>query len=160
MFRFRLERVLQHRQREVDARSRDVATTQLAVQEAEAARIAADRQLQQCRADLAAGRQGRLDATALQRATAWQDELVSRCESAQENLESARRALIAAQERLQQAWRDREVLERLRSRQRQEWQQEQERREQHALDEIGSIRSALAGRGDRAGSGSTSPGGD
>ena len=71
MFRFRLERVLQHRQREVDARSRDVATTQLAVQEAEAARIAADRQLQQCRADLAAGRQGRLDATALQRATAW-----------------------------------------------------------------------------------------
>jgi len=145
MFRFRLERVLQHRQREVDARSREVAAIQRALQEREDRLAQAGRQLQQCRAELAARRHGELDPGALQRATAWQEELVTRRQTAEQDLAAARLDLNAAQERLQQAWRDREVLERLRQRQRQEWQQEEARRERRALDEIGAIRSALAG---------------
>ena len=146
MFRFRLERVLQHRQREVDARSREVAEAQLAVQRAESGLAAASRRLHLSRAESAARRQGSLDATELQRGLAWQDELVARREAAAGVLAAARGELAAAQERLQQAWRDREVLERLRQRQREEWEQEQARRERRALDEIGAIRSALAGR--------------
>jgi flagellar export protein FliJ len=160
MFRFRLERVLQHRQREVDACSRDVAAAQRALQEAEQELSWAVRDLARCRAEIAAGRQGRLDAAALQRATAWQDELVGRRTAAEQSVAAARRGLVTAQGKLQQAWRDREMLERLRQRQRQEWEQEQARRERRALDEIGAIRSALAGRRRTEGPETTSPGGE
>lgn len=160
MFRFRLERVLQHRQREVDTCSREVARAQRLVQEAEAGVAAATRQLQQSRAEIAARRLVSLDREELQRACSWQDELVRRQAVAEARLVSARQSMQAAQEKLRQAWRDREVLERLRSRQRQEWEQEQARRERHALDEIGAIRSALAGRHGASGEGSTHSGGD
>lgn len=146
MFRFRLERVLQHRQREVDARSRDVADALARVQEAEARRDAAARELQRHRYEGARQRQGNLDAMTLQQQATWQDELAHRQQTCADAVSAARDTLAVAQQRLQEAWRDREVLERLRDRQQGEWRQEQARRERRALDEIGSIRSALAGQ--------------
>jgi flagellar FliJ protein len=146
MFRFRLERVLQHRRREVDARSRDVAEALNHVQRAQDRRESVARDLQRHRHEGARQRLGHLDAGALQRLATWQDELSSRVRACEEAVADARAALATAQARLQQAWRDREVLERLRDRQRDEWRHEQARRERRALDEIGSIRSALAGR--------------
>ena len=146
MFRFRLERVLQHRQREVDSRSRDVATAHAQLQQAEATVADAVNQLQSYRAEVTARRQGSLDAMALQLSTTWQDELVTRRSAAEDLVVESRRTLVTVQEHLQQAWRDREVLERLRQRQRQEWEEEEARRERRALDEIGAIRSALARR--------------
>jgi flagellar export protein FliJ len=160
MFRFRLERVLQHRCREVDARSREVAAAQHVLQEAEQRRDEAQRQLLQCRADSAARRQEGLDATALEQAAAWQQELAARCRACEELVAGARRNFAAAREGLQQAWRDREVLERLRERQRLEWEQEQARRERRALDEIGAIRAALAERSPGAGADRMSSGGE
>ncbi len=160
MFRFRLERVLQHRQREVDARSRDVASAQRSLRDAEEELGRASRQLQQGRAEIAAGRQGRMDPIALQRGTAWQDELAARRLAAEQIVALARKELATTQEHLQEAWRDREVLERLRQRQRQEWDLEQARRERRALDEIGAIRSALSGRRRNKDAGVMSPGGE
>ena len=160
MFRFRLERVLQHRQREVDSRSRDVATAHADLQQAEATVADAVDQLQRYRAEVAARRQGSLDATSLRRNTAWQGELVTRRSTAEAVVAESRRMLATEQEHLQQAWRDREVLERLRQRQRQEWEEEQAGRERRALDEIGAIRSALARRKQGPRTSTSMPGGD
>jgi flagellar FliJ protein len=160
MFRFRLERVLQHRQREVDSRSREVATAHADLQQAEATVADALGQLQRYGAEVAARRQGSLDATSLQRNTAWQGELVTRRSAAEVLAAESRRRLATVQEHLQQAWRDREVLERLRQRQRQEWEQEEARRERRALDEIGAIRSALARRKHGPRTSTSMPGGD
>ena len=71
---------------------------------------------------------------------------MTRRSAAEDLVVESRRTLVTVQEHLQQAWRDREVLERLRQRQRQEWEEEEARRERRALDEIGAIRSALARR--------------
>ena len=48
---------------------------------------------------------------------------------------------------LAEAWRDREVLERLRQRRHEEWRAEQERRERAELDEIGQQRAGRARTG-------------
>ena len=159
MFRFRLERVLQHRQREVDSRSRDVATAHADLQQAEATVADAVNQLQSYRAEVAARRLGSLDAMTLQLNTAWQDELVTRRSAAETLVVERRRTLETVQEHLQQAWRDREVLERLRQRQRREWEEDQARRERRALDEIGAIRSALARRKNGPRASTSMPGG-
>lgn len=160
MFRFRLERVLQHRQRQVDARSRDVAVAQADLQQAEATVADALVQLRRYRAEVAARRRGELDAASLQQHTGWQDELVTRQSVAEARVEESRQQLATVQGHLQQAWRDREVLERLRQRQRQEWEQEEVRRERRALDEIGAIRSALARRKNGVQTNTSMPGGD
>jgi flagellar FliJ protein len=146
MFRFRLEKVLQHRRRQVQARSRDVATARAALTRAQQAHTAAARDLQESREAVGASRRaGRLDAVSLMRDGAWHDRREQDLAQLALAVREAEQRVAAAQERLTDAWRDREVLERLRERQERQWQQEQARRERRALDEIGSIRAALAG---------------
>ena len=144
MFRFRLERVLRQRHRQVDACSREVAEAEAALQGAARAVEEAARELQQCRRDSAAGLGGPLDARSLMRAAAWQEELVARLRSREAVMAQAQQDTEAARTRLQQAWRDREAIERLRERHHEEWRQEEARRERRELDEIGAIRAALA----------------
>ncbi len=145
MFRFRLEKVLQHRRREVEARSREVASRREVHARARAAHEQAARELQQAREAAAAARgQGPLDAAALARTGAWFDARQAELHRLAEHVAGAAADVEAAQERLTTAWQDREVLERLRDRQHRDWRQEQARRERRALDEIGSIRAALA----------------
>ncbi len=78
------------------------------------------------------------------RAAAWQEELVARLRSREAVMTQAQQDTEAARTRLQQAWRDREAIERLRERHYEEWRQEEARRERRELDEIGAIRAALA----------------
>ena len=146
MFRFRLERVLRHRQREVDARSRDVAEAQERLQASEAAVNSAETALRRSRAEAAAMRSGRIDVGQLERLAAWHEELEAQRIALEGEVGRDRELVAEAQNRLEQAWRDREILERLRERQKREWMVEEERRERRALDEIGAIRSALASR--------------
>jgi len=143
MFRFRLEKVLQQRRRVVDACSREVAAARSALAAAQATADAAARDLQASRQQAAAGRQGRLDPQAMARMLAWHDAQQARVRRLEDVVAAARIRTERAQERLEAAWRDREVLERLRARQEREWREEQARRERRALDEIGSIRAAL-----------------
>ncbi len=146
MFRFRLERVLQHRRREADARAQDLAHAQAALQAAEAARAALADELQDSRSAAAAARQGRLDPAVLARLADWHEELESLLAGAAGVVETRLQAVAAARRSLQEAWRRCEVLERLETRQRAEWQAAENRRERLQLDEIGAIRAALSRR--------------
>ncbi len=151
MFRFRLERVLRHRQRQVDARSREVAEAQAALQASEKAVGEAEAMLRRSQAEAASMRGGRIDAGQLGRLAAWHEELTAQRVALEAEVDRDRQLVDDAQQNLQQAWRDREILERLRERQKQEWIAEEARQERRALDEIGAIRSALALRGHDAG---------
>lgn len=141
-FRFRLEKVLRYRHRLVDLRSRDVAEAELVLAgiqdrcENLRRRLAAVND--PARAGEAVDVRGRLELAA------WYD----RQEKALAALEEERRAAAQNVERyraeLSDAWRDREVLERLRQRRREEWLKDQERRERAELDEIGQQRSGRA----------------
>ncbi|HOX26438.1 MAG TPA: flagellar export protein FliJ [Candidatus Krumholzibacteria bacterium] len=150
MFRFRLEKVLDHRQRELDARTLAVAQARAVVAAATRDVADANRELTQARLEAVAAREGRVDPVELARLLAWQERLVGRKRQLEAKLVAGRQALVLAQERLQQAWREREMLTRLRERQRLEWEQEEARRERRALDEIGAVRAALVRRDRRS----------
>lgn len=138
-FHFRLQKVLDHRQMIVDRKSRDVGEAARAV-------AAVNTRLQQVATDIrttlqdpAAGAVD-LDVDRSRRRRYWLDllerrsgQLAGELATAQAELEK-RRALLTA------AWRDLEVLKKLKERRGQEWQEEQFRRESQDLDEIGQIR--------------------
>lgn len=140
-FRFRLEKVLRHRRRQVDLRSREVAAAATSV--AELQRAIEDKRSDQNR-------------TAEQGSTAFEVDERRRCAAWITSLEGeisrllvrrseAESVLNAARSALQEAWQDREVLEQLRLRREITWQTEMARRERADLDEIGQQR-ALAGQ--------------
>jgi flagellar protein FliJ len=143
MFRFRLERVLRHRQRQVDAWSREVAAAERALRAAECevqrARAVIDAQNEAA----VSQRSGPVDVSGLQRDLAWQDALHRELERRSRQAISAADDLAQARTRLEAAWRDREVLARLRERQREEWRREEARRQQREIDEVAGIRAAL-----------------
>lgn len=139
-FRFRLERVLKIRQRVLEQCTREVAAADVewrrrAAREAELA--GQDAQL--CRSAIdGAGRI--LDVRDLSE-RAWRLRRLRelRVEAARD-AELARLELERRRARLTDAWRDVEVLRKLESRRREQWEQEQRRREGRELDEIGGIR--------------------
>jgi len=148
-FRFRLERVLQFRQRRVDACGRDVAEAERAVMAAEARLAAVREEIKEHH--VATIGHGQLVPLVLARATAWRDHLALRQRQAEAELARIGDDLAAARLALQEAWRDREVLVRLRERQQRQWRDEQARRHQKELDEVGSIRAAIAATAHEAG---------
>lgn len=142
-FQFRLERVLRYRRRQVDARSLEVAAAEQVVRRAEQAAQSARDEIEQHQRAASAARLGSPSPTTLSQAASWRAHLAVVLKSREDECVAAREALTAAQARLQQAWRDREALVRLRQRQREDWRREDARREQQELDEVGSIRAAL-----------------
>lgn len=138
-FRFRLQKVLDHRQMVVDRKSRDVgeATRALAVV---AARV------KQNQADIRTALQdpgcpgGSLDLGLANRRLGWVKLLEGRGLELESQHAAARRELEKQRTLLTEAWRDLEVLRKLKERRHQEWQHEQLRRENQDLDEIGQIR--------------------
>lgn len=148
VFRFGLEKVLDHRQRLVDLRARDLAAAESRAA-ALAGRIAAVR-AEQDRCE-GAGGTGDLDVRRLAARTAW----IARLDGVIARLEQERRGALAAvgaaRTALQEAWRDREVLAQLRERRLGQWQAEQNRREIAELDEIGGLRHARATATEAAG---------
>jgi flagellar export protein FliJ len=151
MFRFRLDRVLQHRQRIVEACTRELAEAQGQLEQALATVAAADAELARSCRESARAREGVLTPESLARLTIWHDLLVRRRDESRDAVEKARALQERTQAKLQTAWRDREVLERLKEKQRQEWLLEDSRRQRRALDEIGAIRAAQQRQEDFAG---------
>lgn len=147
MFKFRLEKVLQHRQRHVDACARSVVEAEQVLRQAEVALDEARRAIRCHDAAAAEARQGAVNAGGLQQQLTWRDQLLAGQMSREDSRDEAVAALAAAQKTLQEAWRDREVLERLRAKQYEEWKHEQARRHQQELDEVGSIRAAIGAAG-------------
>ncbi len=155
-FRFRLEKVLQHRRRQVDACGRAVARAEQALRAAAALVADVRRQIQQHEQAATAAREATPAAAGLNQALAWRVYLAGVLQERERARDAARSTLTGAQDALQEAWREREVLVRLRERQHEEWRREDARRHQRELDEVGSIRAAIgaaagphARRGDR-----------
>lgn len=139
-FRFRLDRVLKIRERVLEQRTRDVAAAdrewrRRAAHEAELAAREADL----CRG--AAGGIGEvLDVRDLVDLS-WRLRRVRMLrQEAARDTELARLDLERQRARLTEAWRDVEVLRKLEGRRREQWEDEQRRREGRELDEVGGIR--------------------
>lgn len=143
MFRFDLERVLQHRRREVDAHARTVADAERRLRDAEAFLRDRRAEIRAHDADAAAGRGQQVDPGRLVRDRNWRAALGCRLAASEEIRDEALTALAAAQKELQEAWRAREALERLKARRYEEWKQTEARRQQRELDEVASIRAAI-----------------
>lgn len=146
MFRFRLERILLYRQRQVDACTREVAMVQARLQAAEEAAAAAADELDRSRRRAADDRLATLDPVTMARQLAWHEALQVRAHTQKQAAAALANEVQAARGRLQEAWQDREVLQQLKERQRQEWLRCAARRERREQDETGSIRAALGSR--------------
>ncbi len=138
-FSFRLQKVLNFRQRTVD---------QLANEMSQAARVVARIQarihsLQDDMATLLAGKDLRPSAIDVQdrnQRRVWLDHLAALLQSQEKEKAAANVELAQHRARLVKAWRDLEVLQKLKERQKAAWLDEQMRRENRDLDEIGQIR--------------------
>lgn len=138
-FCFRLQKVLNFRQRTVD---------QLANEMSQAARVVARIQarihsLQADMASLVAAKDLRPSAIDVQdrnQQRVWLDHLAALLQSQEMEMAAANVELAEHRARLVKAWRDLEVLQKLKERQKAAWQDEQMRRENRDLDEIGQIR--------------------
>jgi flagellar export protein FliJ len=149
MFRFRLEKVLRHRRRLVDAAARDVAAATAVVHAAQA-RVADSAERIADFIDTAA--RARLTDLDPQRLTAeggFRDVLEAQRLRLENDLVVATARLEAVRAQLVEAHRGQQILERLEEKQRQAWELEQVHLERRQLDEVGSIRAAAAGRQDK-----------
>ncbi|HPF33937.1 MAG TPA: flagellar export protein FliJ [Candidatus Krumholzibacteria bacterium] len=145
MFRFRLEKVLRHRRRLVDDEAR-----KLQVLAAGLNRLLAERRRLEEDMEMAAeaawrGRQGTVDLALqnsaqafLQARRAQAQRLQGRIDAARQRCEDQRQVLVRAQQ-------DVSVLESLETKQRQDWELQERRREQKLTDELAGRRRARPG---------------
>ena len=139
-FRFRLAKVLKVRERVLEQRTREVAAAERARQqcrEREQELAAAYAQVAQA-APAAAG--AVLDVRDLAELALRLRRLGERRAEASRRTRLATAELEVQRGRLTAAWRDAEVLRKLESRRREQWEEEQRRRDGRQLDEIGGIR--------------------
>lgn len=142
-FRFRMEKVLDHRQRILDEKSRAVgeAARSVSVLAARAEEIRRDISFL-----LAGGRETAAAPQQMRQRRLWLDFLGETLVRREEELAQAESVLAERRKLLTAAWRDREVLRKLKARQKEDWEQEQRRRERRELDEIGQVRAERLGR--------------
>ncbi len=145
-FRFRLESVRRYRRRIVDDKGRAVA---LARQEAARCRTRRDEIEAELRREMEAPTGKRLRVSDLLAKTRWLEHLRSRLKACDQELAAAETRLAGALSELNAAWRDLEVLNQLRKRQKAAWLEELSRRERRDLDEIGQIRAEARRRQER-----------
>lgn len=144
-FRFRLEKVREHRQREVDKCSQVVAQANRKLEQAGKRQSDLQEVIQNQGRSLSERRQGTLSRRDFLEGTAWLNHL--RAQEADLEVVLARTAeeLSEAREELGKAWRDLEVLTRLRARRKEDWLLEQNRQHRREMDEIGQLRAERSG---------------
>jgi len=139
-FKFRFERLVQQRQRLIDEQGRAVAQASQNVGQAQKVLIKIDQYIVLHQHQHLSRDGASVDVASLASRTRWIAHLTLKRETANEELDLAREELGRSQELLQEAWRNKEILEKLRETQHEKWQLEQTRRERQELDEIGQIR--------------------
>ena len=139
-FRFRLEKVARYRQLLVDEQGRLVAEANHAVMGLEARLAALDADLGTHLADFRSDSSPAVSVQGMVARTMWVSHLDRLRDEAAATLQGARAELAARRQRLNEAWRDLEVLNKLREKQKTEWRHAQEHREKLDLDEVGQIR--------------------
>ncbi len=141
-FVFRLEKVLRHRQRQVDAASRDVAKANANLEVAGLTLANTEAEIARVQTAAAARRHVAVDPRRQSDELAWLHWLDQRRIREHCAVTDAQTAVATARERLVAAHRDQQVLESLRDRRYAQWQQEQARRDRRLLDEVASNRAA------------------
>jgi flagellar FliJ protein len=139
-FRFRLQRVLELREESEQARARALRAASDDASEARRRQdaLAGLRALQ--RDALAAASRGLITAGEMQHLTFLIGALDDRLVRAADDVAEAERVVAEAQQALQHAARDRRVLDRLKERHGERWQEHQQQRDRHAMDEIALTR--------------------
>lgn len=138
-FVFRLESVLNYRRRLVDRQSQEVAAAGRLVRLVAGQLAELDLRFQAALEDDPGGRGG-IRVQDLMVKAAWLGHLRGQRRGIEGELARARERLAQAQGKLTEAWRDLEVLERLKRKQHATWLQRREKLESKAMDEIGQIR--------------------
>ena len=139
-FRFRLQKVLDYRQRIVDLKSREVG---------EAARLVAgirsrmDKVQSDIQCELASDHSGcgAMDIQLMGRRREWIEHLEFQLKKLAADHSAATADLEIRRAELTGVWRDLEILQKLKQRQKETWMIKQLKRENQELDEIGQIRS-------------------
>lgn len=137
VFRFRLEKVREHRRRVVDGCSKAVAEAGQRVEGFSRMRERLERDIRRHASHMAARRDEAVSSRDFQTGTAWLVHLNDQAVDLEKMLVQAMEEESAAREELAAAWRDLEVLNRLRTRQETAWRMDLERRERRLMDEIG-----------------------
>ena len=145
-FSFRLESVMNYRQRIVDQQGKRVAEARRRVSVIQERLDALVRDLNDQMRDPSHDGRGELRVQDLLAKAAWLEHLGQKREALTEDLRGAQQVLAGEQENLNEAWKDLEILEQLRKRQKTAWLTEQDRQEGKDLDEIGQIRADQARR--------------
>jgi flagellar export protein FliJ len=142
MFRFRLEKVLRHRERQTEEQGRALKQAVTALQKLRERRRQLEERLEQLAAHGLAERARRPDVAAWRRRTGY----LSLLRRQRQDLLDAEREAVALveseRELLLERHRAQEVLERLKQRQRTQWEYEQARRERKQMDEMGAVRAS------------------
>lgn len=139
-FSFRLDKVLRHRQRLVDARARDLAKaeTVLAMACRDLAAIATE--IATLHDEAVRQRTVRVDPHRQAHEQQWLQWLQQRRDRQADVVAAAETTVSEAHARLVAAHREQKVLENLRERQYQQWLLDQSRTERKFLDEVAGVR--------------------
>ena len=136
-FRFRLEKVREHRRRAVDRCSLAVAEARQRVERLGKMQVRLSEDLARHAADMARQRSEATRSGQYQMGASWLAHLHQQAAELTRMMEEAMEAEFMAREALAAAWRDLEALNLLRAKQEAAWRHEQNRRERILMDEIG-----------------------
>ena len=148
-FSFRLEKVLQLRQRLVDRQSLAVAAADLELAEITAKVESVEKDIALRKRDPRSLPRRSIDVRDLVAKATWLEHLERMREAYLVEKQGAADKLAGERARLTETWRDLEVLVKLKEKQHQQWRQEQDKSECKELDEIGQIRAEQARRSGR-----------
>ena len=140
IFRFRLEKVSEHRQRQVDRCSLAVANANQRLEQIKKMQARLENDIQRQAQVMADRRGGEVSSRDFVAGTAWLNHRYEQAESLGQMMARNVEELAEARDQLARAWRDLEVLSRLRVRQEADWQLVQDRRDRREMDEIGQLR--------------------
>jgi len=139
-FVFRLEKVMKFRKRIVEKHTRDVASANRVVSAITEKLDLLNEDIHRLLNDNLTEMSRTLDVSALISRGQWLDHMETLHDEVAAELSLAENELALKRAQLTQSWRDLEVLERLKEKQKMQWLEEQRKQENKDLDEIGQIR--------------------
>ncbi|MDX2474007.1 MAG: flagellar export protein FliJ [Candidatus Krumholzibacteria bacterium] len=139
-FRFRLEKVAQFRQKLVDEQGRRVAEANRAVVALQARIAAVDEDLSEHLKDFSDANDAVVSVQGMMARTMWVSHLDEMRAEFSRGLQAAQAELAQQRTSLNEVWRDLEVLNKLREKQKAAWLADELKRENQDLDEVGQIR--------------------
>jgi flagellar FliJ protein len=144
MFRFRLQRVLELREKHEQAKALELAVAEDAAEQARRTRDELSRLQDESRAELHAAHDAQPRVGHLHQLNMVIDSLQERLQRAGESVVDAEQIAAAARGELEAAARDRQILDRLRDKHTNEWRLDEAQKDRQHMDEIALSRFARA----------------